>query len=328
VPRKIVRLFEEIEVAPSMHVEPAKGDDGESVPSCNATASLSSSDKENVKHRKATTKSNVADKQNIKIPPPPPLRKKRLSLVLRPDRRSSVSDRELRRSSVSDRQALPNCKERTGKSTKAGHRRGYLSRFLIRSVSAPEEKSEVTVDKTTGESTSRTSIHERVCSHRDLLVDITSSVILSTTFSTEEATSPMQNDIELTNKVQSGCCALERCPTFDSAGDSLIYAGYSLKESHSTDSFNTFRSFSKQEELTLSHQQELHAQRRHKSKYYFQTEDFDTYNWKGMQSAVHRNLTSSVGMAVVATATVIVHPILFLAGAIWAVGMFHAVEHG
>lgn len=59
--------------------------------------------------------------------------------------------------------------------------------------------------------------------------------------------------------------------------------------------------------------------------YYDLSVDFVADNWA--QASDYQIL----GMAAVATATVIVHPIVFFAGAataVWAVGMYHAAEHG
>ena len=103
-----------------------------------------------------------------------------------------------------------------------------------------------------------------------------------------------------------------------------MYAGYSLSRSFSMESFATLRSLSRLEDGDLGRI----SKKKIKSKYYFQTEDFDIYSWQKVKSAVHSNLPSTIGMAVVATATVIIHPLLFVAGAVWAVGMFHVVEHG
>lgn len=60
---------------------------------------------------------------------------------------------------------------------------------------------------------------------------------------------------------------------------------------------------------------------------YYKKEDFVKSNWV----RASREGVSVLGMAIIATATVIVHPLVFVAGAataIWAVGVFHAVEEG
>lgn len=61
---------------------------------------------------------------------------------------------------------------------------------------------------------------------------------------------------------------------------------------------------------------------------YYEKTDFLADNWA---KAKNYEKNTVYGMAVVATATVIVHPLVFIAGAataVWAVGVFHAVEQG
>lgn len=63
-------------------------------------------------------------------------------------------------------------------------------------------------------------------------------------------------------------------------------------------------------------------------KQFFKMDDFDPATWLEVDS--ERNI-SNVGFAAIMAATVMVHPLVFVTGAataVWAVGVFHAVEKG
>ena len=63
---------------------------------------------------------------------------------------------------------------------------------------------------------------------------------------------------------------------------------------------------------------------------FYEPKDFQAETWIGVVYS-HMDYTSMAGLALFATAAVIVHPLVLLAGAataVWAVGSVHAIQHG
>ena len=63
---------------------------------------------------------------------------------------------------------------------------------------------------------------------------------------------------------------------------------------------------------------------------YFDRKDFTKHTWSEVLSEWGEfGAPPAVGLALVAgAAVVVIHPFVALAGAVWAVGMLHAVEQG
>ena len=63
----------------------------------------------------------------------------------------------------------------------------------------------------------------------------------------------------------------------------------------------------------------------------FESSDFQSATWRQVLTTDGQNSLSAMGFAAVMTATVIIHPLVFVTGAataVWAVGVFHAVGKG
>ena len=64
---------------------------------------------------------------------------------------------------------------------------------------------------------------------------------------------------------------------------------------------------------------------------FLQKDDFQASTWLDVVTSDSERSLSTVGFAAIMTATVVIHPIVFMTGAataVWAVGLFHATEKG